>query len=152
MRGTLYSCIVVVQCFGIIPAYAGNTPSQCRNHPTVRDHPRVCGEHRLSRLVATLTRGSSPRMRGTPDLRTSGRTRTGIIPAYAGNTFVRAGALRRMGDHPRVCGEHHHCRAVAPNVAGSSPRMRGTPVASVPALSHLGIIPAYAGNTCGYPA
>ena len=31
----------------IIPAYAGNTSSSCSYAPSYRDHPRVCGEHRV---------------------------------------------------------------------------------------------------------
>ena len=30
---------------GIIPAYAGSTPTPCGLHSVVEDHPRVCGEH-----------------------------------------------------------------------------------------------------------
>ena len=35
------------------------------------------------------------------------------------------GVLR---DHPRVCGEHVPVRGLARIIAGSSPRMRGTPL------------------------
>ena len=91
--------------------------------------------------------GSSPRMRGT--LSFVGRVRIvrGIIPAYAGNTPFLLDNRSVYGDHPRVCGEHNSARFFDISNLGSSPRMRGTPIASVLALSHLGIIPAYAGNT-----
>ena len=51
---------------GIIPACAGNTPFQalCITHPG--DHPRVCGEHKLSLRKPYGAPGSSPRVRGTP--------------------------------------------------------------------------------------
>ena len=45
MRGTQRAITLVGHCGGIIPAYAGNTSaSPCRPN-SVRDHPRVCGEH-----------------------------------------------------------------------------------------------------------
>ena len=48
-----------------------------------------------------------------------------IIPAYAGST-IQANANRvRLGDHPRVCGEHMSMDANWPEYIGSSPRMRG---------------------------
>ncbi len=31
---------------------------------------------------------------------------TGITPAYAGSTVFKVVACDRVGDHPRVCGEH----------------------------------------------
>ena len=53
------------------------------------------------------------------------------------------------GDHPRVCGEHSCGFLHALPDAGSSPRMRGTPRPYGRRISRCGIIPAYAGNTCG---
>ena len=48
-----------------IPAYAGNTraPSGKSRPSTV--HPRVCGEHEITRGRSAAVNGSSPRMRGT---------------------------------------------------------------------------------------
>ena len=89
-------------------------------------------------------------MRGTliPHLRRAGRT--GIIPAYAGNTGFRALPRLRCGDHPRVCGEHLFDGERACCGMGSSPRMRGTPIILPLTVSIHGIIPAYAGNTSAY--
>ena len=91
--------------------------------------------------------GSSPRMRGT-HIRPPECVRTlGIIPAYAGNTWY-GGAVKAFDrDHPRVCGEHFKYGVGFVNDLGSSPRMRGTPLASTDHSARLGIIPAYAGNT-----
>ena len=111
---------------GIIPAYARNT---CRNDTRgccTWDHPRVCGEHGTTLGSKRLKRGSSPRMRGTPEKDMEPYQTGGIIPAYAGNTFRRRRVRVQGGDHPRVCGEHpvkHNARRVR---LGSSPRMRGT--------------------------
>ena len=66
-------------------------------------------------------------MRGTLPANRPCRRKTGIIPAYAGNTSPWL-LRRRLGrDHPRVCGEHADERHHRSSDAGSSPRMRGTP-------------------------
>ena len=76
--------------FGIIPAYAGNTNTAHRKRRWNWDHPRVCGEHIGIAVPAELRSGSSPRMRGTHSRCRTPARRTGIIPAYAGNTPTRA--------------------------------------------------------------
>ena len=55
-----------------------------------------------------------------------------------------------LGDHPRVCGEHSRVMKSRSNCGGSSPRMRGTPIACRILSAPAGIIPAYAGNTARY--
>ena len=78
---------------GIIPAYAGNTGrDRIRLHPP-RDHPRVCGEHHGAVEPRNCHPGSSPRMRGTLAPSWPRCRRTGIIPAYAGNTQRPANRL-----------------------------------------------------------
>ena len=95
---------------GIIPAHAGNTGalrrsvSHGRDHPRacgehlislwrVRhggDHPRACGEHAVSKATSDSVKGSSPRMRGTPERTIQCSAISGIIPAHAGNTLHNA--------------------------------------------------------------
>ena len=72
---------------------------------------------------------------------------TGIIPAYAGNTFLSKLSAVGLRDHPRVCGEHLNAVAGGNADTGSSPRMRGTHSGRQSAPTETGIIPAYAGNT-----
>ena len=86
MRGTLNPHVQLRPQSGIIPAYAGNTSSQCNGMSLSWDHPRICGEHSNSMGAITTIAGSSPHMRGTHLLRLIRNDRTGIIPAYAGNT------------------------------------------------------------------
>ena len=86
MRGTLDVELVGHVLAGIIPAYAGNTSFEATFLPDPWDHPRVCGEHLSSVTIMTRTVGSSPRMRGTLLAAFLAVSRTGIIPAYAGNT------------------------------------------------------------------
>ena len=127
MRGTRMSDNVESWRMGIIPAYAGNTFGVSCGIARARDHPRVCGEH-MSVVVSTfISKGSSPRMRGTlhPCLQ------------HAIHTW----------DHPRVCGEHTFCSVLSFWVTGSSPRMRGTQRSEAVNAPRAGIIPAYAGNT-----
>ena len=107
MRGTPWTDDELRQAFGIIPAYAGNTPVQERPTSLQRDHPRICGEHYYPVTIPEDTLGSSPHMRGTllvfamvlawsvgssPHMRGTRGVfvmpvyQFGIIPAYAGNT------------------------------------------------------------------
>ena len=147
MRGTPATRIRPRNRIGIIPAYAGNTNWFDDGVLDDKDHPRVCGEHAIINGTEMLSKGSSPRMRGTqfpahPDHRWSG-----IIPAYAGNTRTVNDGRIGQGDHPRVCGEHTGSKHVGLLYTGSSPRMRGTHLSKLRCYPFCGIIPAYAGNT-----
>ena len=106
MRGTRSVGRAVRGGLGIIPAYAGNTSSAWLCMIRIRDHPRVCGEHYFRVVWVSESRGSSPRMRGTPEDLAVATASYGIIPAYAGNTDKVSSMAKKLGDHPRVCGEH----------------------------------------------
>ena len=107
----------------------------------------MCGEHVSTSFFHPSLRGSSPRVRGTHRHRRPRHPRRGIIPACAGNTGLKVNAYICDRDHPRVCGEHMIQQHVDIVVAGSSPRVRGTPrFGSFPRMQP-GIIPACAGNT-----
>ncbi len=147
MRGTPTTGTDNAAETGIIPAYAGNTSaSPCRPN-SVRDHPRVCGEHPADAGFGMQCKGSSPRMRGTLVLLSTAGELDGIIPAYAGNTNELVELVVLKGDHPRVCGEHRPVMGRAAHRRGSSPRMRGTRCGARERQDIGGIIPAYAGNT-----
>ena len=147
MRGTPASRSLSPRPNGIIPAYAGNTPSPRFSRFRPRDHPRVCGEHGFIGYLISLVSGSSPRMRGTLNKTLDDLEKQGIIPAYAGNTTARAISAQEGRDHPRVCGEHIPALRRLASKAGSSPRMRGTLRCCRRRCRGRGIIPAYAGNT-----
>ena len=92
---------------GIIPAYAGSTPSPrsyssswrgssphtrgaprrtaCRTRRRW-DHPRIRGEHEWTVLTRSQSEGSSPHTRGALRGYEQASDGTGIIPAYAGST------------------------------------------------------------------
>ena len=112
---------------GIIPACAGNTLSTYHVASYSGDHPRVCGEHALLRLVFASD--------------------TWIIPACAGNTAFHVFCMSFCRDHPRVCGEHNRGIAMLRALPGSSPRVRGTRHRRGRRRTDMGIIPACAGNT-----
>ena len=150
MRGTLRTCGSSTATPRIIPAYAGNTQVHMAGRVPLWDHPRVCGEHNMSRAGLAVNQGSSPRMRGTLVRGLLGGRQTGIIPAYAGNTGSMHAATSKSWDHPRVCGEHLSTFLIYVITKGSSPRMRGTLLRHRRRMRSGGIIPAYAGNTCVY--
>ncbi len=147
MRGTPKGYLGKYVPCGIIPAYAGNTAVSSLARLSSWDHPRVCGEHQYGTVRFRHDAGSSPRMRGTLWHSRHSRHRTGIIPAYAGNTRQPCRRSAKCGDHPRVCGEHMTMATWFMPLPGSSPRMRGTHSFAWGTGVNVGIIPAYAGNT-----
>ena len=151
MRGTLRVGIPVRYEARIIPAYAGNTPIRTRTSTVVRDHPRICGEHRGHCQGGFHGWGSSPHMRGTRPKAFPLSEWTRIIPAYAGNTCNSRCVMEPIWDHPRICGEHLVHALVEFLGTGSSPHMRGTQILVQPDQPSTGIIPAYAGNTTSCP-
>ena len=71
---------------GITPAYAGKSAIGDLFRVSKGDHPRVCGEKRVS-TVDTLRRlGSPPRMRGKAELSSKNLSYQRITPAYAGKS------------------------------------------------------------------
>ena len=132
---------------GIIPACAGSTCAVSCPLPSVRDHPRMCGEHAWFEACRVELEGSSPHVRGARSLPAmpcgvrgiipacAGSTGwgpspsppSGIIPACAGSTadWNHGGHCQR--DHPRMCGEHILKLPAGLEAAGSSPHVRGAP-------------------------
>ena len=132
---------------GIIPACAGSTSWETLRRSSIRDHPRMCGEHELGDFAAFLDQGSSPHVRGA--LRQTQRQgqRLGIIPACAGSTPTATRPSREPRDHPRMCGEHFTTTGSPYCSSGSSPHVRGAPTGDLLGVTIGGIIPACAGST-----
>ena len=87
MRGKDYRAIQSKQAGGITPAYAGKSAVRRFQHFPHRDHPRVCGEKKISEFNDVFYLGSPPRMRGkgrAVDVKSPSR---GITPAYAGKSY-----------------------------------------------------------------
>ena len=131
----------------IIPAYAGSTSLLQTSLCFYQDHPRVCGEHLKKSTKGPENHGSSPRMRGAHGRHQEPPGLGGIIPAYAGSTFLASQDTHQEGDHPRVCGEHNSHNSLHSSIRGSSPRMRGALGNAIGITCWKRIIPAYAGST-----
>ncbi len=127
MRGTRFNKHDKFFFFRFIPAHAGNTPKASRWAVPSSVHPRACGEHVGHRRGGAECRGSSPRMRGTLTVTATDIVGSRFIPAHAGNTSAMPLRPAEMAVHPRACGEHAMRASFSSTMAGSSPRMRGTP-------------------------
>ena len=135
------------RCNGIIPAHAGLTAVSPSMRSARWDHPRACGAHVRRRSGAFESMGSSPRMRGSRRAARDNLEAIGIIPAHAGLTSSVVNLEAVAMDHPRACGAHTSRKCQCGSSLGSSPRMRGSPLAAIPPCITLGIIPAHAGLT-----
>ena len=134
---------------GLIPARAGKT---IRLDPPGLDkgaHPRACGENLVTIHKGVLADGSSPRVRGKPDLAHGGLVHDRLIPARAGKTSSTTPIRSCSWAHPRACGENLVCGHGASAPRGSSPRVRGKLGGPVGFGDGGGLIPARAGKTRG---
>ena len=147
VRGALRPSATIGLGCGIIPACAGSTLFCHRFFGRFRDHPRMCGEHRICCQSCKISTGSSPHVRGALVQDFLQGLSTGIIPACAGSTV--SWRIRRppCRDHPRMCGEHNRGSSFGQSHKGSSPHVRGARQACDDALQESGIIPACAGST-----
>ena len=146
-RGTLEHRPHIKAAPGLIPARAGNTsfPNDGAGIPWA--HPRSRGEHEPCLCTQGSRRGSSPLARGTRSRPATPTSKSGLIPARAGNTWCWYTEAPVTGAHPRSRGEHMALSAGARRVSGSSPLARGTPGADELITPLNGLIPARAGNT-----
>ncbi len=147
VRGALVVEDEEVDGAGIIPARAGSTKPVCHVLPDLRDHPRSCGEHRLTRFRQLKLLGSSPLVRGAQAYDVPFSVSDGIIPARAGSTRSSCPPACACRDHPRSCGEHWMEDQGRSRSSGSSPLVRGAPGADPRRDVVDGIIPARAGST-----
>ena len=131
----------------IIPAHAGQTTWRSCAASNPADHPRACGANPLGQINVSGFAGSSPRMRGKLPLLQHVLHGERIIPAHAGQTRALARPDQRRTDHPRACGANSSGAFSMIRLIGSSPRMRGKRVGSVPVGILARIIPAHAGQT-----
>ena len=80
---------------------------------------------------ASVTIGSSPRVRGASTIDEPETVLPRIIPACAGSMFGGKRRTPPLPDHPRVCGEHRKGVYTPDQVEGSSPRVRGAFIAAI---------------------
>ena len=146
VRGAFIDGALVEAPRGIIPACAGSILPSALPLPAPRDHPRMCGEHKLPVPVMQRRMGSSPHVRGASGSIEEARSCPRIIPACAGSILPSLTAFRIPRDHPRMCGEHDGINAGEPEAMGSSPHVRGAFRLPLLLGEHRGIIPACAGS------
>ena len=91
---------------GLIPAWAGKTPALAAKSPKCAAHPRVGGENPWTARSVSWVHGSSPRGRGKPFSFLFTTATRGLIPAWAGKTWIFALAKYPPKAHPRVGGEN----------------------------------------------
>ena len=132
---------------GITPAYAGKRTGARESLPTVRDHPRVCGEKSYATRSTIRLLGSPPRVRGKVVLSSENPLCRGITPAYAGKSWTAAAQTSACWDHPRVCGEKMVSMIPHRRSRGSPPRVRGKEWYLQGESPAPGITPAYAGKS-----
>ena len=107
------------------------------------------GEHGIAYAWRHSETGSSPHGRGTPGCAQFRTGAGGIIPAWAGSTWLLGLLGSPRGDHPRMGGEHGSGPVVGAASLGSSPHGRGAPLWGAARLHSPRIIPAWAGSTHG---
>ncbi|EFW09827.1 hypothetical protein HMPREF9005_1186 [Actinomyces sp. oral taxon 178 str. F0338] len=91
--------------------------------------------------------GSSPRVRGKRRLLPTAARPGGLIPARAGKTSPAKTVPAGTAAHPRACGENRFDTDPLLHDDGSSPRVRGKPLAPVFDVAEARLIPARAGKT-----
>ena len=128
VRGTQLTADGATVAVRFIPACAGNATSGFVIWLWWAVHPRVCGERRRCEGAVRLSRGSSPRVRGTRDPSTRWCATRRFIPACAGNAQPIVHDVAWWPVHPRVCGERPDHVVQGARSYGSSPRVRGTHV------------------------
>ena len=106
MRGKRSGAASAGRAARITPAHAGKTAVSRRGGLRAADHPRACGENRISLRSTSSCDGSPPRVRGKHRGARQKRGRTRITPACAGKTREHTHSLSGYQDHPRVCGEN----------------------------------------------
>ena len=135
-----------------IPAGAGE-PGVCGRPGTRRwVYPRGCGGARSGGPGPQLSRGLSPRVRGSPSGVVSKRPGVGSIPAGAGEPLLPHQLPRHVQVYPRGCGGAVYACERAPFQAGLSPRVRGSRVRHTLHVGAHGSIPAGAGEPRTPPA
>ena len=132
---------------GITPACAGKSPWTASTSTAAWDHPRVCGEERLSGVPLSNTRGSPPRVRGRGYMGLWCQPEQRITPACAGKSRANHAIEFIEKDHPRVCGEEQYPCGVIRPFAGSPPRVRGRVCAVLNPPRAARITPACAGKS-----
>ena len=146
VRGTQQGTTMARPRGRFIPASAGNALLQDGQRAVQSVHPRECGERPRHAPAPPDPRGSSPRVRGTPQITLHHIRVERFIPASAGNAEPATFSSLLKSVHPRECGERFVDGPAPTPEDGSSPRVRGTLSRRGSQSRRLRFIPASAGN------
>ena len=113
----------------------------------IRVHPHVCGELNYYTIIGSSRYGSSPRVWGTPAKTLWVGYIDRFIPTCVGNSDRAYTDGKFPAVHPHVCGELAVSVKQGAVLAGSSPRVWGTPDHSHFYDDDLRFIPTCVGNS-----
>ncbi len=147
VRGKLYNCRCAMGTRRITPAGAGKTQQRLTQRHNQRDHPRRCGENRVTSPMQRGEKGSPPQVRGKLFCVPKRRFCTRITPAGAGKTVKLVILRQHCQDHPRRCGENTVMCSDGKFDMGSPPQVRGKRIAAINPSTTPRITPAGAGKT-----
>ncbi|SDC08649.1 hypothetical protein SAMN05421630_101372 [Prauserella marina] len=105
VRGRLRNPTETAVPVGTTPACAGKTIVDGVRSVVETDHPRVCGEDPLPKVLVYWEYGPPPRVRGRRVPNHYRASYVGTTPACAGKTILGPTGSPCSRDHPRVCGE-----------------------------------------------
>ena len=129
-----------------IPACAGE-PRACDRIPAAHEvYPRVCGGTLSCDIDGPPAGGLSPRVRGNRVDHEQNRMYNRSIPACAGEPGDVDGEYGSHEVYPRVCGGTASAVTKHHPSSGLSPRVRGNRQPPSQSQSHVGSIPACAGE------
>ena len=134
---------------GITPAYAGKSLFVRLIRTITKDHPRLCGEKRMTRTPKPTPPGSPPPMRGKVYKPLHQPHDERITPAYAGKSPRCYKHCHCDGDHPRLCGEKTARSRGRMRFLGSPPPMRGKVLAGFHDTPHVRDHPRLCGEKAG---
>ena len=105
VRGKVSSISYTPPSYGITPACAGKSIDNDTSSLLVKDHPRLCGEKKVSNLSIGKEKGSPPLVRGKESGNDKEKQKLRITPACAGKSSSVVTKYSDAKDHPRLCGE-----------------------------------------------
>ena len=129
-----------------IPARAGEPIGLLYPYCQHRVYPRTCGGTAQWSRGYLMGMGLSPHVRGNRHLPSFHFTRTGSIPARAGEPWTPKGSRRTNWVYPRTCGGTAVPHRTTQASMGLSPHVRGNHCLRAGAHDGIGSIPARAGE------
>ena len=104
VRGNPANCGQAIINSGSIPACAGEPCMSDSTGRTLWVYPRVCGGTCVGHPMSDHALGLSPRVRGNPTSPSDSSTKSGSIPACAGEPEESRSLEIETWVYPRVCG------------------------------------------------